>query len=265
MATAFFRGLARFFRAAGQNLEAQGAEKLGLKTVRLPFNRHRPVLPVGKQVPRFGDNVFVAPTATIAGAVSVGSDSSVWYGAVLRGDTGPIKVGIRTNIQDKCVVYGGSGEAGTLRAMTYIGSFVTVGHGAVIKSSFIDDNALIGMNAVLEEGCIVENQAIVAAGAVLEAGTRVPSGELWAGSPAKFVRKLTGEELEGIFDSAETYVKNGEDHAAEFTGVSLLNLDESMEEMKRDAKVAELKDLHAKATAPIHPEQGERHQRADAV
>ena len=138
--------------------------------------------------PKLHPSVYIAPTACVIGDVELGEHSSVWFGAVLRGDEVAIRIGTRTNIQDGVIIHGDSGQD------VHIGNDVTVGHGAIIHGCVIEDGALIGMGAVVLDGAVIESGALVAAGAVVSPGKRVGANTLWAGVPAKPLRELQPED-----------------------------------------------------------------------
>ena len=148
--------------------------------------------------PQLHDSVFVAATAAVIGDVTVGEHSSIWYGAVLRGDEVSITIGTRSNLQDGVIVHGDSGQD------VVIGNDVTVGHGAILHGCVIEDGVLIGMGAVVLDGAVVEKGALVAAGAVVSPGKRVEANSLWAGIPAKHL-KMMPEDSTRIDDNAEHY------------------------------------------------------------
>ncbi len=152
--------------------------------------------------PKLHSTVFVAENAVIIGDVQIGEECSIWYNCVLRGDVNNITIGARSNIQDGTVIHVSSTTQGT-----YIGDDVTVGHMALLHACTIGNRAFIGMKACVMDDAIVEDDAMVAAGALVTPGKRVPSGELWGGAPARFMRKLTPEELEFLKFSALRYVK----------------------------------------------------------
>lgn len=152
-------------------------------------------------VPKIGKRVMISPGAHVIGDVTIGDDASIWYNCVLRGDMNDIKIGARTNIQDGTVIHVSSVGQGT-----YVGDDVTVGHMAVLHACTIEDAAFIGMKACVMDDVYVETGAMVAAGALVTPGKRIPSGELWAGSPARFMRKLTADEMAGIRRTAVHYV-----------------------------------------------------------
>jgi carbonic anhydrase/acetyltransferase-like protein (isoleucine patch superfamily) len=143
---------------------------------------------------------FVAPNATVLGDVAVGDEASIWFGAVLRGDTAPIRIGPRTNLQDNCVLHADAGQPCTL------GAGVTVGHGAIVHAATLEDNVLIGMGAIILNRARVGRDSVVGAGALIAEDTVIPPGSLAVGVPARVVRQLTAEEIERIGRSAEHYV-----------------------------------------------------------
>jgi carbonic anhydrase/acetyltransferase-like protein (isoleucine patch superfamily) len=154
-------------------------------------------LPLDGISPTVADTAFVAPGAVLVGEVHVDGWASVWFNAVLRGDTGAIVVGARSNIQDLAVVH----------EQTHIGAGVSIGHGATVHRAVVADNVLIGMGAVILSDARVGTGAIVAAGSVVREGFEVPPGYLVAGVPARVIRAVTEAELDSIVDNAATYVR----------------------------------------------------------
>ncbi|NBV23064.1 MAG: gamma carbonic anhydrase family protein [Proteobacteria bacterium] len=153
--------------------------------------------------PVLGNGVYLAKTAVVLGDVTLGENSSVWYGAVLRGDINRIVVGANSNIQDNAVVH----LADDFPCL--IGEWVTVGHSAIVHACTIGDECLIGMGATVLDGAEIGAQSIVGANALVTGGTKVPPGSLVLGSPAKVVRALKPEERAGLKFWAEKYVVNG--------------------------------------------------------
>ena len=145
--------------------------------------------------PTVAASAFVAETAVIIGDVTIGEQASIWYGCVLRGDGNFIRVGARTNIQDGTIVHVNHEREGAAGTRTIIGADVTIGHMALIHACTLEDGCFIGMQACVMDGAVVESGAMVAAGALVTPGKRVKRGELWSGSPAKLMRKLTESEL----------------------------------------------------------------------
>jgi len=151
--------------------------------------------------PKISPKAFIAPTAVLIGDVTVGDDSSIWFGAVLRSDqnANPIVIGARTSIQDNCVIH--SGEAPTI-----VGDDVTVGHGAIMEGCVILRGAIIGMNVTLLEHVEIGEEALIGAGSVVTPHTKIPPRVLAAGSPAKVKKEITGEALHWIKMGSSTYV-----------------------------------------------------------
>lgn len=160
------------------------------------------VLPFGDRHPAIAPDAFVAPNATVIGDTEIGARSSIWFGCVLRGDVNSIRVGSDTNIQDGTVVHVTRAKFGTV-----IGSGVTVGHLALIHGCTLEDHAFVGMQATVMDGCVIESEGMLAAGALLTLGKRIASGELWAGRPAKLMRRLDTDELRNIHETAAHYAR----------------------------------------------------------
>lgn len=150
------------------------------------------VLPYKEFFPKLAEDVYIAPNSAIVGDVEIGAQSSVWFNCVVRGDDNFIRIGERTNIQDGTVVHVDSGEFPTI-----IGNDVLIGHMALIHACTLEDWSFIGMGATVMNGAVVESTAMVAAGSLVTPGKRVTAGQLWSGRPARPVRALTPEELEG--------------------------------------------------------------------
>ena len=161
-------------------------------------------------LPRIASDVFVADTARVIGDVEIGAGSGVWFGAVIRGDVNAIRIGSRTNIQDGAVIHVASEATMAdgrqkLGHPTIIGNGVTVGHQALVHACTVGDDCLIGMKCCIMDGAVVAAGSIVAAGALVTPGKQIPSGQLWAGSPARYVRDVTAAELDDIKWSAWHY------------------------------------------------------------
>lgn len=151
--------------------------------------------------PVLGRQVYIAPGAVVIGDVTIGDHSSVWYGAVLRGDINRIVVGHHTNIQDHAVLH----LTEALPCM--VGDFVTVGHGAIVHACTVSNEVLIGMGAVVLDGAVIGEQSIVGAKALVTQGTQIPPGSLVLGVPAKVVRVLSEEERARLKGWAEEYAR----------------------------------------------------------
>jgi len=150
----------------------------------------------GGQAPTFEGAHFVAPSANLIGSVELRKGSSVWYASTLRGDAGSITVGDNSNVQDRTVVSANSNAVS-------IGRYVSLGAGSVVDSATIGDESSVGIGSTILAGAEVSKNSMLAAGSVLAAGVKVPSGQLWAGNPAKFVCDLTAEDIDGMIKSAE--------------------------------------------------------------
>lgn len=159
--------------------------------------------------PTVPPGVFVAPNATVLGDVVLGEGSSVWYGAVLRGDVFPIRIGARTNLQDNTVVHVTGGKASTT-----VGDDVTVGHAVILHGCTVGSRCLVGMGSIVLDGAVVEDECFIAAGALVAPGMRVPSRSLVMGRPGKVVRTLREADLEQIREAAALYVGYAREHAA---------------------------------------------------
>lgn len=163
------------------------------------------VIPFAGYAPRVAADAFIAPGAVLIGDVEIGPGASIWFGCVLRGDVGPIRVGARTNIQDGTVVH-----VDSRTYPTTIGADVTIGHSALIHACILEDGAFVGMRATVMDGAVVEGGAMVAAGALVTPGKRLRKGELWAGSPAKMWRQLTQDDLEGFKGTVAHYAEKAQ-------------------------------------------------------
>ncbi|KAL6758020.1 trimeric LpxA-like protein [Haematococcus lacustris] len=195
-------------RECGQALERVGCQLQGIYSHYESTNRHMPIVPVKYASPSLGSDVFVAPSSLLLGNVTVGSKSSIWYNATVRGDRQPVTIGKAVNIQDSAYI----GTANEYSPPVEIGNDVSIGHGAVIKGATIGNNCLIGINAVVSEGCKVGELSIVAAGAYVEENTEVPSGEVWAGNPARKLRALKPQEKEYLRNLPVRYTEMGSEH-----------------------------------------------------
>ncbi len=142
-------------------------------------------------------NFYIASGAVVTGDVQLGEDVSVWHNAVLRGDSGKITVGDRTNIQDGCIVH----------EETTIGADCTVGHGAIVHGCTVGDGCLIGMGAIVLNGAVLGDGCLVGAGAVVTGKTNAPAGSVLLGSPAKIVKELTPEQMQEQKNSAMHYIE----------------------------------------------------------
>lgn len=143
------------------------------------------ILPYRGILPKIDPSAFIAPGAIIIGDVVIGAETSVWFGCVIRGDVNIIRIGARTNIQDGTVIHVASSGRGT-----HIGDDITIGHCVLLHECQLDNHAFVGMKATVLDGAHIESYAMLAAGALLPPRKTIPTGQLWAGIPAKLLREL---------------------------------------------------------------------------
>lgn len=161
-----------------------------------------------KKTPAVDTSAFLAENAVLIGDVTLEKNANIWYGAVLRGDEGPIVIGEGSNVQDNATVH-------TDHALSVvIGKNVTVGHNAVIHGCTVGDGTMIGMGAVVLNGATIGKGCLIAAGALVKEGAVIPDGSLCVGVPAKIVRELDEEAKKGILENAANYVSLAEEYKA---------------------------------------------------
>ncbi len=151
--------------------------------------------------PSLPEEYYIADNATVIGDVVLGPQSSIWFGAVLRGDIEPIIVGARSNIQDNSVAHTGMG------APTLLGDDVTVGHNVTLHGCKIGHNCLIGMGSILLDGCEIGDNCIIGAGSIVAQNRKIPAGSLALGSPARVIRSLSKEDIAHIRSYAVRYIE----------------------------------------------------------
>ncbi|MCX2739426.1 gamma carbonic anhydrase family protein [Pontibacter anaerobius] len=159
------------------------------------------ILPVKGVRPQMGEGCWIAENATIVGDVVMGNECSIWFNAVIRGDVNSIRIGNRTNIQDGAVIH-----CTYERAATTIGNNVSIGHNAIVHGCTVEDNALVGMGSIVMDNAVVQQNCIVAAGAIVLENTICESGWIYAGIPARKVKQLSPEQVEGLAKTANNYV-----------------------------------------------------------
>ena len=164
----------------------------------------------GGKTPRIDPSVFLASSCVVVGDVEVGAGSSIWFGAVVRGDVNSIRIGARTNIQDQAVVHVTGGTHPTV-----IGDDVTVGHQAVLHGCTVKDRCLIGIGAIVLDGAVVGEEAIVGAGTLVPPGMVIPARSLVMGAPARVKRTLGDADADGLRASAAHYVEYAARYRAE--------------------------------------------------
>jgi carbonic anhydrase/acetyltransferase-like protein (isoleucine patch superfamily) len=164
------------------------------------------LLPHGDKFPELSRSAWVAPGAYVVGDVRLAEESSVWYGAVLRGDTEPIQVGARTNVQDGCILHADPGYP------AIVGDECVVGHNALVHGCEIGEGCLVGMGATILNGAKIGDGSIVAAGALVPEGKEYPPRSLIVGVPAKRVRDVSEEQTADIARGVRTYVERATSH-----------------------------------------------------
>ena len=170
--------------------------------------------------PTIDPHAFVAPGAMLIGDIEMAADSSVWYNCVVRGDMNKIRIGARSNIQDGTVIHvdpprSGGPDAGF---PCLIGEEVLIGHLAMVHGCILHDRAFVGLGSIVMDGCEIESDAMLAAGAMLTPGKRIPSGQLWAGRPARYVRDLGEADLVGMRQGVDHYVELARRHSSVISG-----------------------------------------------
>ncbi len=159
----------------------------------------------------YGTDVFVADTARVIGRVSLGDQVSVWYGAVVRADLAPIRIGRGSNVQDNAVIHVSQDIP------VEIGSYVTIGHAAVVHAAQVGDYSLIGMNATVLDDAEIGQYCIVGAGSLIPPRSRIPDFSLVMGLPAKIVKTLTPEMMEANRQNAEEYIHLAQKYLKQFS------------------------------------------------
>jgi len=206
--------LGKAFRETGQAMDRLGLTVSGTETFKSTLSRHRQIMPIGVD---YAPNVstvktFIAPNASVVGRVTVAEGGSVWYSAVLRADmeNSSIIIGKNSNIQDRSVLLAQNEKI-------TVGENVTVGHGAIMEGKVsIGDFCLIGQGSIIGNNTTVGAKSIIAAGAVVLPNSTVPSGQMWAGNPAKFIRDVKATEAATMEPQAKHYMALGEQHSQSF-------------------------------------------------
>jgi len=174
------------------------------------------ILPWKGVWPIIDDSAFIAPGCRIIGNVEIGPESSVWYNCVIRADDNRVVIGARSNVQDGTVIHCDSSKPENPRGHpTLIGSDVLIGHMAMIHGCTLEDRAFVGLGCIVMDGCVIESDAMLAAGAMLTPGKRLPSGQMWGGRPAAFMRAMTPSSRTR---AAQHYVRLAGEHVAEVAG-----------------------------------------------
>jgi gamma-carbonic anhydrase len=169
---------------------------------------------LGEVAPRIAASAFLAPGSVAIGDVEMADESSLWFNVVVRGDVAPVRIGARSNVQDGSVIHADPGFP------AIIGEDVLIGHKAIVHGATIHDRGFVGMGATVLNGAVIESDGMLAAGALLTGGKTIASGELWAGAPAKFVRKLDEKKIAEMRQGAARYVANARRYLGELREVT---------------------------------------------
>jgi carbonic anhydrase/acetyltransferase-like protein (isoleucine patch superfamily) len=166
------------------------------------------ILPYRHHTPRIHERAFIAENAVIIGDVEIGEGANIWYGCVIRGDVSHIRIGARTNVQDGTVIH----VTESPNTPTLIGCDVTIGHMALLHACTVQDRGFIGMHSTVMDRVVVESESMVAAGALVPPGKTIPTGQVWAGNPARYLRDIKPDERAYITHSATKYAKLGAEY-----------------------------------------------------
>ena len=170
-----------------------------------------PVLPYREDHPQIGEGVFIAPDAWVTGKTTIGKNSSLFFGAVVRGDINPVRVGTGTNLQEHALLHTSTGLGPCI-----VGDYVTVGHRAILHGCTVGNRCIIGMGATILDGAEIGDDCIIGANSLITMNTKIPSGSMVFGSPGKVVRPLTDDERLQIEENATHYIAVAHTYAAWF-------------------------------------------------
>lgn len=173
------------------------------------------IITLNGKTPQIHASAFIAPGCRIIGDVTIGPESSIWYNCVVRAEVNRIVIGARSNIQDGSIIHCDGPVPGVPDGFpTLIGDDVLVGHNVLLHGCILEDRAFVGLSATVMNGAVIEGDAMLAAGAMLTQGKRIESRQLWAGSPARFVRDLDDAAVMSMRMGVAHYVQNAKAHAA---------------------------------------------------
>lgn len=189
------------------------------RSINTPFStlfRQRNIINLGNRVVTLAPDSWVAPSAVLVGDVDLYEQVSIWHNCVLRGDLNSIKIGSFSNVGDRTVIHAAKTSPSGLPASTTVGRNVTIGQSCLLRSVIIQDECVIGDKSILLEGSLMEKNSVLAPGSVLPPSRRIPTGELWGGSPANFIRKLSKDEIAAIPELAAGFFPLSDQVSQEF-------------------------------------------------
>eukprot|EP01120_Amphizonella_sp_Union-15-10_P015455 TRINITY_DN7960_c0_g1_i1.p1 TRINITY_DN7960_c0_g1~~TRINITY_DN7960_c0_g1_i1.p1 ORF type:complete len:240 (+),score=34.95 TRINITY_DN7960_c0_g1_i1:58-777(+) len=199
MIRSFSKVIGTALRLTGQTFDRTGALFQGKNAFIERLSWHKRLVPLFDKQPTLGSKIFVAPSAAIVGRVHLADKTTVWYGASLRGDISDISVGKHSNIGPRVIIYPKENNS----SGTFIGNSVTVSQGCILQGCSISDETLIDIGSILLEGSSIGSRCIIGPGSIVHEGTKIPDGQYWAGSPAKYIRDVSEQEVEMIKERAE--------------------------------------------------------------
>ncbi|KYR02841.1 trimeric LpxA-like domain-containing protein [Tieghemostelium lacteum] len=211
MYRSLFNYIGEALRSSGQTLDKIGCRLQGNYAYVEKLNRHARVSVFKENIPFLGNSSFIAPNSSVIGNVSIGDKTSIWYNTVLRGDVNTIEIGDETTIGDRTVIHVASkGPKGPMP--TTIGNKVYVGPGSILHACTIQDECYIGSGSILYDGSIVEKNGFLESGSLLTSGKKVLSGQVWGGSPAIFIRNVTKNDIENLYQTINDNITLSEEH-----------------------------------------------------
>jgi len=231
-------------RNTGQAIDRFGCFLQGRFAYKDEVCRHRTITPLFDKKPKLGNDVFVAPSASVIGSVDIGSKSTVWYGSVLRGDVNKIKIGTGTSIGDRSVIHVTSKDPQENRygSPTEIGNNVYIGQGVILHGCILEDGSEVGSGSIVYDNAVIGKNAKLAPGSLLLASKKIPEGQIWAGSPAKYQRDVTREEIQELQNRVLNMQELSQLHMTELTKSELQKFKDETED-KINIEEFEMKDV----------------------
>lgn len=209
------------------------------------YNRQRSIMNLNNRVVTTSPDSWIAPSAVVIGDVDVFENVSIWHNCVVRGDLNSIRIGAGSHVKDRTVIHAAKTSPTGLPASTVIGQRVSIGQGCLLRSVHVGNECVIGDKSILMEGSRMEAQSVLEPGSVLPPGRLVPTGQVWGGSPATFVRKLTKDEKAAIPNMADDVLPVVDEYKAEFLPESAAYRDAEMlrEQLAKDSPLVMGADL----------------------